>query len=123
MPIASAPALSTNFFCTSGTFAPNAVYLSDVFQVPADDAASMNAPVKVTWVQYLKQKYLVTTDLSKRLVSGVECSSRHGTLAQTKEAKTDLIQGLKKGKLPVAETGWKYARTPQTPPAGTAARN
>jgi hypothetical protein len=110
-------------FCTSGSFAPSAVYLSDVFEVPADDAASLNAPVEVTWVQFLKQKYLVTTELSKRLVSGVSCSTRNGNLAQTKQAKTDLIAELKKGKLPVAETGWKYARTPQTPPAGAADRN
>ena len=102
-------------FCTSGTFAPTAVYLSDVFEVTKEDAASTSAPVEVAWVQFLKRKYLVTTDLSKRLVSGVECSSRHGDLAQTKQAKLDLIETLKKGKLPVAETGWKYARTPQTP--------
>lgn len=110
-------------FCTSGTFATTAVYLSDVFEVPKADAESNNAPVEVTFVQFLKQKYLVTTELSKRLISGVECSTRHGNLAQTKAAKTELIEQLKKGKLPVAETGWKYARTPQTPPAGTAARN
>lgn len=102
-------------FCTSGTFAPNAVYLSDVFEVPKSDAESNSSPVEVTWVQFLKQKYLVTTDLSKRLVSGVECSTRNGNLAQTKQAKADLIEQAKKGKLPVAETGWKYARTPQTP--------
>ncbi len=104
-------------YCESGTtYAAGPVYVSEIFEVPQEDAAAMNRPIDQTFIPYLTKQYGVAGDYSKWYTSDAACPHFEGlTVAQ--ESKQHMLDQFKKANHRIVETGWKYARNADTPAA------
>jgi len=103
-------------YCESGTtYAPGPVYLSEIFEVPLEDAMAMNRPIDQTFIPYLKKQYGVTGDYSKWYTSDAACPHFESVTA-AQDSKQHMLDQFKKANKRIVETNWKYARNADTPP-------
>lgn len=104
-------------FCHSGGAVQGVDYFGDISVIPAADAPG--DPVPVTFVQFLRRKYSYPAGSgvgNEWHRSGAGCP-RRGYNWEVEIVKERLEADAKREKRQVVETGWKYARTPDTPPA------
>lgn len=111
------PELPQNWnFCHSGGAVKSVDYFSDISVIP--DADTAGDPVPVTFVQFLRQKYSYPAGSgvgNEWQRAGAGCF-RRGSKLEEEIIKERLEAKTKLEKRQVVETGWKYARTPDTPP-------
>jgi len=100
-------------YCHSGNTVPGVVYFSEVSAIPVADAPG--DPIPTTFFQFLRQEYSFPTgDEWRRSGAG---SLNSWEKDQMEISKERLEADYERQKRRVVETGWKYVRTAQTPPA------
>ena len=105
-------------FCQSGTFAKSTIYFSDIFEVPRQDAMSTNSPVDKTFVPYLNKTYGLPGTYTEWVYGSGSCLHGFANITDAQASKQGALDSVKKTNQHVVDTGWKYVRTADTPPAG-----
>lgn len=105
-------------YCESGTYNKSTIYFSDVFEVPREDAKSMVSPIDKTFIPYLNKHYGLSGGYTEWVYGSGGCTHGFGSITDAQVGKQQMLDSVKKTNQHVVETGWKYARNADTPPAG-----
>ena len=105
-------------YCQSGTYNKSTIYLSDIFEVPPEDSRSMASPIDKTFIPYLNKRYGLSGGYTEWVYGSGACARAFQSITDAQVSKQQMLDTVKKTNQHVVETGWKYARNADTPPAG-----
>ena len=105
-------------YCQSGTYNKSTIYLSDIFEVPPEDARSMVSPIDKTFIPYLNKRYGLSGGYTEWVYGSAGCLHGFASITDAQVSKQQMLDTIKKTNQHIVETGWKYARNADTPPAG-----